>query len=84
MKPTLDHHYKFNQHHPEYFDKGIQGMNLLDIVEMLCDWKSATERHDDGNIFKSIEINQKRFGYSDELKQILLKTINLLSQEKIR
>lgn len=56
-------------------DRGILGMSLLDLTEMLCDWKAATMRHNDGDIRKSIEINQKRFGYSDELKQILLNTL---------
>lgn len=59
--------------------RGIKGMSLLDILEMLIDWKSATLRHDDGDILKSIEINQKRFGYSDELKNILLNTIKELN-----
>jgi rubrerythrin len=55
---------------------GLNGMNLLDLIEMLMDWKAATERHNNGDIFKSIEINQKRFGYSNELKQIFINTIN--------
>ena len=42
-------------------------MTLLDIIEMICDWKSSTMRHANGDIFKSIELNQKRFGYSDEI-----------------
>ena len=53
-------------------------MNLVDLIEMICDWKAASERHADGDIYKSIEINQKRFGYSDELKQILKNTIEIL------
>lgn len=60
---------------PEY---GIRGMSLLDLIEMLCDWKAATLRHNDGDIRKSIEINQKRFGYSDELKAIFLNTLGLI------
>lgn len=56
-------------------DKGLHGMSLLDLIEMLCDWKAATLRHDDGDIRRSIEINQKRFGYSDELKAVLLNTL---------
>ena len=78
LKPALDNHYKENRHHPEHFENGIKGMTLVDLIEMLCDWCAAVERHSDGNILKSIEINQKRFGYSDELKQIL---INTLEQE---
>lgn len=78
MKPALDHHYANNTHHPEHFSDGIKGMNLLDVLEMLCDWKAATLRHNDGDIRKSIEINQKRFGYSDEFKQILINTLPLI------
>lgn len=58
--------------------QGIRGMSLLDVLEMLCDWKAATMRHADGDLAKSIEINQKRFGYSDELKSILTNTANEL------
>lgn len=74
MNVALEHHYDVNSHHPEHFKKGIRGMTLFDIVEMFCDWGAATYRHDDGNIFKSIELNQKRFGYSDEIKDLLWNT----------
>ena len=50
-------------------------MNLVDLIEMLCDWKAATMRHNDGDIMKSIEINQERFGYGDEIKQIMINTV---------
>lgn len=80
MKPALDNHYQVNNHHPEHYDNGIRDMTLMDIVEMLADWKAATLRHNDGDIRKSIEINQKRFGYSDELKQIFLNTVPFLDE----
>src|ERR1051325_10482674 len=66
QKPAIDHHYKVNRHHPEFFgDKGCRGMTLIDLIEMLCDWKAAGLRHNDGDLFRSIKINQERFGYSD-------------------
>jgi hypothetical protein len=74
MQTALQHHYANNRHHPEHFDNGIQGMHLVDLIEMLCDWKAATERHDDGDLARSLELQQQRFGYSDELKQILRNT----------
>lgn len=80
MKPALDHHYAANSHHPEHYPDGIRGMSLLDVVEMLCDWIAATKRHADGDVRRSIEINQQRFGYSDEMKQILLNTVPLLER----
>jgi len=58
--------------------QGVAAMDLVQLIEMLCDWKAATLRHNDGDILKSIEINQQRFGYSDELKQLLLNTLPLI------
>jgi hypothetical protein len=55
-------------------DLGINGMSLLDLVEMFCDWKAATERHADGDIKRSIEINQKRFNMTPQLASILENT----------
>lgn len=74
MGEGLKHHYEVNSHHPEHYEDGTAGMSLLDLVEMLCDWKAATLRHDDGDLRRSIEINQERFGYTTELKLILLNT----------
>lgn len=74
MGPALAHHYGRNRHHPEFHKNGIADMNILDIIEMLCDWKAASERHNDGNIRKSIEINGNRFGLSPQLVQILENT----------
>lgn len=53
----------------------ISEMSLLDLIEMLCDWKAAAERVSGGDLLRSIEQNQERFGYSDELKSILLATV---------
>jgi len=83
MKPALDHHYAFNRHHPEHFGLfGIEGMNLIDLLEMLADWKAASERHDDGDILKSLEINRKRFNFPPPLKKILFNTIVYLGWVK--
>lgn len=83
MKVAIDHHNSINRHHPEYFKNGIKDMTLIDLIEMMCDWKSASMRHHNGDVYKSLEINQKRFGYSDELKQIFKNTISLLESSKI-
>ncbi len=78
IKPALDHHYAHNSHHPEHYKNGINDMNLLDILEMLCDWKASSERHNNGNIRKSIEHNATRFGLSPQLVQILENTADIL------
>jgi hypothetical protein len=78
---ALKHHYANNAHHPEHTENGIHDMTLVDIVEMLCDWQAATERHADGDIMKSIDINQKRFGFSDDLRDIFRNTATLLVEK---
>jgi hypothetical protein len=78
MSPALEHHYANNRHHPEHFKHGIDDMNLVDLLEMMCDWKAASCRHNNGNLRKSIEINGKRFGMSPQLIQIFENSIDLV------
>jgi hypothetical protein len=93
LKPALDFHYKNEHHHPEHWKASghcgfidspvtIRWMNLVDILEMFCDWYAATKRHNDGDIMKSIAINQKRFGYSDDLKAVFENTYRHVFQEE--
>jgi hypothetical protein len=82
MAPALDNHYKNNSHHPEHFENGIDGMSLLDILEMVIDWKAATLRTKNGDILKSLEIQKERFNISDQLYDIILNTINELELNK--
>jgi hypothetical protein len=75
MGKALDHHYASYRHHPEHFPNGIADMNLIDLIEMLADWKAATMRHDDGDLGRSIyKVGQERFGYSDEMRDLLERT----------
>mgnify|MGYP000880014968 CR=1 FL=1 len=74
MGEGLRHHYENNDHHPEHFRDGIKGMDLIQLLEMLCDWGAAVQRHADGDLRRSIEINAERFGYGDEIKRLLLNT----------
>lgn len=77
-KPTIDHHYSVNSHHPEHWTDGVAGMSLLDVVEMLCDWKAASERTKQGSIAQSLVHNKERFGLSDQLYAILVNTVREL------
>lgn len=77
-----------NQEYPEEINKckfcndnifyikndGIKDMNLIDLIEMFCDWVSATERHDDGDIFKSLDYCREKYNISDQLFSILRNT----------
>ena len=84
MKPALDHHYQVNSHHPEHFPKGADEMSLLDVLEMLCDWKAAGERHVNGSIENSLKVNRVRFGIDEPLFHILENTVNELGWKTIK
>jgi len=81
MKPALDHHYANNTHHPEHFENGVDGMNLVDLLEMLLDWKASTLRSKGGDVRKSLEMNKERFKMSDQLVSILNNTIDFIDKE---
>lgn len=90
LGPALEHHYENNPHHPEYWIHGVRDMSLLYLIEMLCDWKAASERmrkptpaaegrppvpdYVDDDFVASIRLNKERFDFSDELCEILVQT----------
>jgi hypothetical protein len=76
--PTIAHHYAHNSHHPEHYSEGIAGMSLLDLIEMVADWKAASERTKQGSIAQSLAHNKERFGISDQLASILENTVKEL------
>jgi len=79
MGPALAHHYANNSHHPEHHKDGINDMTLVDLIEMLVDWKAASERHKNGNILVSIDKNSQRFHIDAQLTRILVNTVRFLS-----
>jgi hypothetical protein len=82
LKPALKHHFENNDHHPEHYENGVRGMSLMALIEMLCDWRAASERGkqrtDDPEKMKTFESgllhNKERFEISDDLYEILLNT----------
>jgi len=74
MKDAIDHHFENNRHHPEHFESGVNGMNLVDVIEMFCDWKAANEKKGKVEFIESLKMNQERFNMSDQITQILINT----------
>lgn len=74
FKAAIAHHYAANRHHPEHFPNGVDGMTLLDVLEMLVDWKAASERHATGDFRHSLQHNLARFGLSLQLFHVLENT----------
>ena len=75
LKPILEHHYSHNRHHPEFYKNGVNDMALIDVVEMFIDWQVSCRKHADGDLTKSLSVNQKRFELSDQLTQIMRNSI---------
>lgn len=80
LQPALRHHYARNRHHPQHFKNGVDDMNLIDVMEMLCDWMASSYRQDDGNIRLTLKVNAERFGIGDQLAKILDNTIDELDE----
>jgi len=63
---TVDAHYRGNSHHPEHHASDRE-MGFLDVIEMVCDWQAAAKTYGKGGLLEdSLEINRKRFDFSDE------------------
>lgn len=77
-RPTIAHHYEVNDHHPEHYPDGVAGMSLMALMEMVCDWKAASERVKGGSIGQSLDVNEARFGLDPQLASILRATIKEL------
>lgn len=75
LKPVLAHHYRHNRHHPEFFENGVNDMDLADVVEMFIDWKVSCRKHADGNLKNSLGINQERFKIDPQLIKIMRNSI---------
>lgn len=82
LKPALEHHFAHNDHHPEHHSTGVNGMSLLSLLEMLCDWRAASERTkqrgDDPEKVASFEAgliyNFERFGIEPQLAGVMMNT----------
>lgn len=72
LGPMLKHHYENNSHHPEHYENGVSGMCLLDVMEMLADWKAASERGEETSI--NLEKALERFGIEGQLASVLRNT----------
>lgn len=78
IKGAIRHHVENNSHHPEAHEGGVNGMSLLDLVEMFADWKAASERGGGVSFAKGLAINVERFGINDQLAAILANTVKEL------
>lgn len=74
---AIGHHYTANDHHPEHHPKGVAGMTLIQLLELLCDWKAASEANG-GDFQESLAVSMDRFNVSEELATVLYATVKEL------
>jgi hypothetical protein len=59
-----------NSHHPEHFENGVEDMNMIDMLEMLCDWRACCS----GNFSDTLDRGFARFKVSGPLRSLMRKT----------
>lgn len=87
MGEGWEHHKFRNAHHPEnvqltcpeFYGDPFAGMNLFDLMEMLCDWIAASKRR--GN-HPSLPIDgfREKLGLDRQLECILRNTLGLMER----
>lgn len=74
-KEVFNLHYQNNSHHPEHYFNGVLDMDLLDLIEMLCDWISYKENITYNEASSIVEEQGNRFGISTDLLEIFKNTL---------
>ncbi len=81
LGPALKHHFQVNDHHPDHFAAGVDGMNLIQLIEMVCDWLAASERSKT-HITTGLSINKERYHIDDQLFEAIKSTMMRLAPGK--
>jgi len=72
--PALEHHYRRNSHHPEHYrPAGVAGMDLFDLVEMVCDWIASAERESNDGV--KLAYNVHLFAIEPQLASVIANTL---------
>lgn len=74
-KEVFNLHYQNNSHHPEHYFNGVLDMDLLDLIEMLCDWISYKENITYNEASSIVEEQGTRFGISADLLEVFKNTL---------
>lgn len=73
------HHCEVNRHHPEHFgDEGVDGMNLVDVIEMVCDWRAASQRRPGVDVRDGLAHNFEKYGIGEQLAAVIVHTVDAL------
>ena len=74
---AVDHHYKTNRHHPQYFDNVTAKMSFVDLIEMVCDHAAMSQELGDSLIDFEKNVTFKKFEWSEIDKDFILRVASL-------
>ena len=78
-REAVTQHKANNSHHPEAYG-GVDKMSLLDLLEMLADWKAASKRNGSEDTFlSSCEELFKKYKVTGQLRDVLRATVLQIS-----
>lgn len=90
-KQTLNHpalalHYNRNSHHPEHSPDGLASMTLIDLIEMVADWRAAfLVRRESGvesmEWADSLQVQRRRFNMNDEQFNLIVLVSDFICDE---
>ena len=82
IKSAVDHHHANNRHHTSFHKNGFADMNLLDILEMIADWKAASRRSPDLSFLASLPRAFENYNIPDNMQKHIIATIKYLGWDK--
>jgi len=73
-KKLMKVHKSKNSHHPEFYKNGVDGMNLLDLVEYISDMKAESQ----DNLEETLLKNAKKYDWNEQLLNIMKNTSKVM------
>jgi hypothetical protein len=71
VRPAVDHHHKNNRHHTDFHPNGVNDMTLMDLAEMIADWKAAARRSPDRKLEDTLDYAFDKYGIGQQLGGVL-------------
>ena len=63
-------HLSRNRHHPDMFPNGVSDMSFIDILEMVVDWKSASETYGT-DFIEGLKYSFERFNLDEKQRWLV-------------
>lgn len=74
-KEVFNLHYQQNRHHPEHWSSFYSEMDLIDVIEMLCDWLGYKDDITIKEAEELVNIQCKRYGFNSTFQNLLYNTL---------